>query len=775
MKSKMITLALVLAFVGVAQAQNTYVLLAEDFEGLQLGESPEESPGTLDVWTDTPPPGWFVDESGVPGIGNSATDGVTDWAGWAFADKDFWVATDGQRREEFSLGQGTVAVADGDEWDDSGTPGNIASDPYDTWLSTPAIDISATRTSTIQLQFDSSWRPEFDSDYHQTGNLTVSFDGGEPIELFLWESDGSSPNFKDDNSTDETIYVDIDNPDKAGTMVLTFGYFDAGNDWWWAIDNILITGVRSAERAFDPTPTSGTDEMTVKTILGWTPGAYVGGRSPRHKVILSSDLDAVLDGSAVVATQDDNSFDAAGLLEYSTTYYWRIDEANSTTGWDEGSVWKFTVEPFSIPVETVTATASSSQSAQMGPENTVNSSGLNELDQHSTTPTTMWLSGMGDATPSIQYEFDKAHKLHEMLVWNSNQLIESFIGLGAKDVVIEHSTDGVEWTILEGASLLAQATGSDTYTANTMVDFGGAVAKFVKITINAGYGVLPQFGLSEVRFMHIPTSAREPQPADGGTADGANVVLGWRSGREAVSSEVYLGTNAADLALLGTTTENNLTASALNYSTTYYWSVTEVNDAADPSAYAGSIWSFTTPDFGTVDNFDQYDDFCNRIFFAWEDGLGHNGGEEVPDCDEPASNGNGGGSIVGNAMAPFAEKTIVNVDSRQSLPLEYDNSFGQSETTLTLAGQDWTASGVQSLSLFFYGQPENSGQLYVKINGTKLVYDGDTADITLEQWQRWNIDLTSVAGLQNVTTLTIGVDGGSASGMLYIDDIRLNP
>jgi len=127
---------------------------------------------------------------------------------------------------------------------------------------------------------------------------------------------------------------------------------------------------------------------------------------------------------------------------------------------------------------------------------------------------------------------------------------------------------------------------------------------------------------------------------------------------------------------------------------------------------------------------------------------------------------------VGNAMAPFAEKTIVNVDSRQSLPLEYDNAFGASETVLTLAGQDWTTSGVQTLSLFFYGQTDNSGQLYVKINDAKVVYD---ADINQEQWQRWNIDLTRLDGLQNVTTLTIGVDGATAAGTLYIDDIRLYP
>jgi len=252
-------------------------------------------------------------------------------------------------------------------------------------------------------------------------------------------------------------------------------------------------------------------------------------------------------------------------------------------------------------------------------------------------------------------------------------------------------------------------------------------------------------------------------------------VLNWRAGREAASHQVYLGTDAQDLALLGTTTESSLAAGALDYAQTYYWSVTEVNEAETPSSYAGDVWSFSIPDYGIVDDFEQYDNKCSRIFFAWEDGLGHNGGENVDDCDEPASNGNGGGSMVGNDQAPFAEKTIVNVGSKQSLPLDYDNSFGQSETTLTLAGQDWTASGVQTLSLFFYGQLDNSGQLYVKINNSKVLYDGDAADIALEQWQEWIIDLSALGGLQNVTALTIGVDGASAAGKLYIDDIRLNP
>jgi hypothetical protein len=78
------------------------------------------------------------------------------------------------------------------------------------------------------------------------------------------------------------------------------------------------------------------------------------------------------------------------------------------------------------------------------------------------------------------------------------------------------------------------------------------------------------------------------------------------------------------------------------------------------------------------------------------------------------------------------------------------------------------------LVLFFYGTAGNTGQLYVKINGSKAVYGGDAGDIAKVQWQQWNIALPSLGvNLQNVTKLSIGIDGNGAGGKLYFDDIRL--
>jgi hypothetical protein len=524
--------------------------------------------------------------------------------------------------------------------------------------------------------------------------------------------------------------------------------------------------------AADPAPEDLATDVIRDGDLNWRAGDF----AQTHNVYLSTvweDVDSASAAALVSEGQTETAYDP-GRLDFGQTYFWRVDEVNGAPDFSvfAGDVWTFAVEPFAYPITGITATASSSHQNSMGPENTVNGSGLNDLGQHATEATTMWLSGMGDGAPSIQYEFDKVYKLHEMQVWNSNQIIESFVGLGAKDVVVEHSLDGAAWTVLDGASQFAQASGAATYEANTIVDFAGTMARFVRITINAGWGMMPQYGLSELSFLYVPTAAREPMPADASMVDGVDVLLQWRAGREAASHQVYLGTDAQDLPLLATTEENQEPAGELSYSTTYYWSVTEVNDSEDPTSHASNIWSFTTPDFGIVDSFDQYDDLCNRIFFAWEDGLGHNGGAEIDNCEVPESNGNGGGSIVGNDQAPFAEKTIVNAGSTQSMPFNYDNSFGPSEASVSLSGQDWTANGVQTLALSFRGATDNTGQLYVKINNNKIVYDGE---VNKALWMQWPIDLSGVGGLQNVNSLTVGVDGASAAGMLYIDDIRLYP
>jgi hypothetical protein len=110
------------------------------------------------------------------------------------------------------------------------------------------------------------------------------------------------------------------------------------------------------------------------------------------------------------------------------------------------------------------------------------------------------------------------------------------------------------------------------------------------------------------------------------------------------------------------------------------------------------------------------------------------------------------------------------------MPVFYDNTgLTVAEVVRTFAApQDWTAYGVKSLSLYFHGAQGNDGQLYLKIDGTTVVYDGDAEDLGTSQWQPWIIDLSSVGGdVSSVSELTIGIEGAGAKGVVYIDDIRL--
>jgi hypothetical protein len=526
----------------------------------------------------------------------------------------------------------------------------------------------------------------------------------------------------------------------------------------------FLTNGSTGGTATTPAPADTTIDILRDVVLGWEAGSYAAS----HDVYFGTSFDDVNTASRsnpldvlVSQSQTATTYDSEGLLEYGQTYYWRVDEVNAAPDNTifKGDVWSLTVEPFAYPVQNIVATTNAISDAGIGLENTINGSGLNELDQHSVESGDMWLgTPPAGETPTIQYEFDGVYKLHEMLVWNYNVQFELLLGFGVKDVTIEYSENGTDWVAL-GDVELAQGSTTGDYAANTTVDFGGVPVKSVRFTVNAGWGPMGQYGLSEVRFLYIPANAREPQPAKGEANVSVGTALNWRAGREAVSHEVYLGTDSAALALVDTTTGTSVTPAALDMATTYYWRVDEVNEADEISVWEGHLWSFMTEEFIVVDDFEAYDDDENRIYDTWIDGWV-----------------NETGSTVGYGQEPFAETTIVNSGS-QSMPLSYDNAgVATAEVDLDL-GQDWTASGIQSLSLYFYGDAANTGgQLYVKIDGTKIAYDGDAANITDPAWHLWNIDLAaSGASLSNVSSLTIGIEGSGAQGIVYIDDIRLYP
>jgi hypothetical protein len=183
---------------------------------------------------------------------------------------------------------------------------------------------------------------------------------------------------------------------------------------------------------------------------------------------------------------------------------------------------------------------------------------------------------------------------------------------------------------------------------------------------------------------------------------------------------------------------------SLNFGTTYYWKVDEVNTVT----YPGDVWNFTTQEYAVLDDFESYNDTDNRIYDTWIDGL---------------TDGKSG-SIVGYDKAPFAEQTIVH-GGKQSMPLAYDNSKTPfySEATRTFdAAQNWTANGADTVSLYFRGRAagfaDNGNNAFtMSASGTDIWNNGDQFRFA---YKSLNGDGAIVARVDSIVNTNVWAKGG---------------
>jgi len=280
-----------------------------------------------------------------------------------------------------------------------------------------------------------------------------------------------------------------------------------------------------------------------------------------------------------------------------------------------------------------------------------------------------------------------------------------------------------------------------------------------------------------------------PKPPNGATGVNMMTTLSWEPGDNAASHQVYFGTDKA--AVRNATTASpeykgtrdlgseSYDPGKLAWYSTYYWRIDEVNNVHPDSPWKGNVWSFTTGDFLTVDDFESYNDIdppdpaSNRIFESWIDGYGTTNN----------------GALVGNDMPPYTEQNIVH-GGAQSMPYFYNNSGPAyySEATLPLTfPRDWTEEGVKILTLWFYGDLVNVAEpMYVAVANatgpTAVVYHDDPEAVTKSGWTQWNIDLEEISNagvsLTDVDRFAIGFGDRNnpqigGSGKVYIDDIRL--
>ncbi len=476
--------------------------------------------------------------------------------------------------------------------------------------------------------------------------------------------------------------------------------------------------------ASGPTPADGVYHEDTWVNLSWRAGDF----ALSHDVYFGENFDDVNNGAeGTFQGNQAATFLVAGFpgfpypdgLVPGTTYYWRIDEVNDT---EPNSPWKGNVWSFMVPPKTA---------YQPDPAD-----------------------GAGSIDPDVQ------------LSWTG--------GFGSKlhTVYFGENFDDVN----NAAGGLPQ--GDTTYTPDTL--------KLAKTY----YWRVDEFDAVETYKGHVWSFTTQggvgsPDPANGAVDIKQTPILTWSPGIYAASHELYFGTDEdavknADTGSPEYKGTRDLGAQSydpgmLEWDTTYYWRIDEVNNANPDSPWPGILWSFTTANFLIVDDFESYNDLdpadpdSNRIFNAWLDGY-----------DDPTN-----GSLVGYETPPFAEQTIVHGGS-QSMPVFYDNSVGYSEATLTLTyPRDWTEKGVNTLTIWFRGNSDNAAEtLYVALNGSAVASHDNPNAAQITTWTQWNIDLQAFAdqgvNLTNVNTISLGLGNknnplAGGSGTMYFDDIRLYP
>ena len=148
-------------------------------------------------------------------------------------------------------------------------------------------------------------------------------------------------------------FDEVDNTEggiSQGNTTYTPGTLKMAKTYYWRIDEFDIVDTYKGNvwsfttegAVSNPIPAKGTVDVTQTPVLTWTPGL---GSS--YEVYFGTDAASLeLKASGNLGSE---SYEP-GQLEWNTTYYWRIDEANNTNAdspWT-GPLWSFTTANFLI-------------------------------------------------------------------------------------------------------------------------------------------------------------------------------------------------------------------------------------------------------------------------------------------------------------------------------------------------------------------------------------------------------------------------------------------
>lgn len=446
--------------------------------------------------------------------------------------------------------------------------------------------------------------------------------------------------------------------------------FELGQTYFWRIDTVTPSGVLHvgetwtfttlSYQAGDPSPAPGTNWVSPENAtLTWQSGL----QAVSHDVYFGMHKQAVELGLAsayvglVVGTEQVQY--ALPPLEKGATYYWRIDERQSSGLITQGDLWSFST----------LASAGGIQGRYF------NNTYLGEAPV---------LIRVDDAV-DLNYLQDNALRR----VLSSNRFSVRWTGR-----LVSPSSSGATLTVrandrvrlmIDDELVISDWLAHPLRELSTpWVQPKGTTSQIVleyahthgtpHVQLLWSYDLETQQIIPHGPLQPHPQS-HLPSPADSATETHQSPRLSWQPGTRAVTHNLYLGTHPLTVAQAQPGdaqflshpygTSHEITDLLLNQ--TYYWRVDDVNAASQPNVSTGPVWQFTTADHILIDDFESYTNIpSERLFETWVDGFGFS-------HPSPGHPGNNSGATVGHIDPPYAEQTLVH-DGRQSMPLMYNNS-----------------------------------------------------------------------------------------------------
>ena len=419
----------------------------------------------------------------------------------------------------------------------------------------------------------------------------------------------------------------------------------SGKLYW---DDVNVS-VMNTVTAWNPIPSDAAEHVSDSVVLKWLPGKDVVS----HDVYFDSSYDDVnnagTSSSVYEGNREPNNY-CPGILTVGQTYYWRIDEVNDAhpdSPW-KGDVWSFTVQTNSL----LNSGFENNGGTPGGPADwwaNTEEAGIENWAAHNGSWGMAIVTWNGDGTGEVYQDIDVSPgESYTYAIWtlrDPNPLSGNFymkiqwyngetsLGENLQNITIP-SDSWVQQT-LEATS----PAGSDT----ARVIFGSVnidrVGKFDDASFSGP----------------APIIANNPSPADEATGVNSYADLIWSAGRKAASHDVYLGTdfndvnqatanwlvgdvnsdgqvdwgdisilaeqwltipdgspsadiaggnsvNLLDFAVMvndwvknsafkGNQPETRFDPGIMDFNTTYYWRIDEVNG---PNTWKGDVWNFAT-------------------------------------------------------------------------------------------------------------------------------------------------------------------------------------